>query len=239
MNMAVDPRKRQKKLERRKAKHKAERRELARRDARSLASRLEGAAAAPILHCCEADVIWSEGIGSVLVSRELNNGNVAFALFLVDIYCLGVKDVFTNIVPRATYNQKIYEKLAHQYTLTPLKPECARKLVEGAVRYADDLGLPPHEDYRTAKKIFGEIRVEDCTREYVFGKNGKPLFIAGPNDNRAKCEQILHLLRNHCGPGRYDFILGGPLSAGRLSADFMDLDEEDPDPPELGPPGIS
>ena len=38
-----------------------------------------------------------EGIGEVLVSRRLNNGNVAFSVFLVDMYCLGVKDAFADI----------------------------------------------------------------------------------------------------------------------------------------------
>ncbi len=222
----MDPRKRQKKLERRKAKQKAEHRELARREARSLASRLEEASASSILHCCAADVIWHEGIGYVLVSRKLPTGTIAFAVFLVDVYCLGVKDVFMNIAPRAKYDRELYGKLAGRYTLIPLKPQCARKLVEGAVRYALDVGLPPHADYHTARLIFGAICAEDCTEEYVFGKDGKPLFFAGPHDSPAKCEQIIRMLHNHCGQGGYHFVVGGPLPVGRVAAAGGDGDEE-------------
>ena len=100
----------------------------------------------------------------------------------------------------------------------PLKPECARKLIEGAVRYALDLGLPPHADYRIARLIFGDVRAEDCTEEYVFGREGKPFFCAGPNDSRAKCEQIIRTLHNHCGQGGYHFLVGGPLPIGRMAA---------------------
>jgi hypothetical protein len=221
--MPVDPRKRQKKLERRKAKQKAQRRELARRESRSISSRLEAASAAPILHCCAADTLWSDGIGNVLVSRKLNDGSVAFAVFLVDVYCLGVKDVFMNIVPRAAYDRELHGKMARQFTLQPLKPACARKLVEGAVRYALDLGLPPHADYRAAKLIFGDVRAEDCTQEYVFGKDGKPFFCSGPHDSPARCKQIMHTLESHCGPDGYHFLVGGPL-----------IGEEDDDLPELG-----
>jgi hypothetical protein len=230
--MAVDPRKRQKKLERRKAKQKAERRELARRESRGIASRLEAASAAPILHCCMADTIWSTGIGNVLISRKLNDGRVAFAVFLVDVYCLGVKDVFMNILPQARYDRQLYGKMASQFTLQTMKPECARKLVEGAVRYASDLGFPPHADYGSAKPIFGDIRAEDCTHEFVFGKDGQPLFCSGPNDSRARCDQILHMLHNHCGPNGFHYIIGGPLSGGPMAMAGIDDEESELDEPD-------
>jgi len=211
--MAVDPRKRQKKVERRKAKQKTERRELARLDSGSLSSRLEQASAAPILHCCTTADIWRAGIGQVLISRQLGNGSVAFAVFLVDIHCLGVKDAFANIAPRASYDRDLYAKVAARSGLIPLRPECARKLVESAVRYALDLGLPPHADYRTARLIFGDIPAEACTEEYAFGKDGKPFFVAGPHDSHARCEQILRTLHDRCGPEGYHFLVPvrGPL----------------------------
>jgi hypothetical protein len=211
--MAVDPRKRQRKLERRKAKQRAERRELARRDSGGLPSRLEQASAAPILHCCTTATIWREGMGHVLISRQLGTGDVAFAVFLVDVYCLGVKDAFANVAPRARYDRDLYGKLAARRTWIPLEPECARKLVESAVRYALDLGFSPHVDYRTAKLIFGDIPAEACSEEYTFGKDGKPVFIAGPYDSPARCEQILRTLHERCGPEGYHFVVptGGPL----------------------------
>jgi hypothetical protein len=205
--MAIDPRKRQKKLERRKAKQKAERRELARRQSRGLPARLREASTAPILHCSISDEIWHEGIGQVLVSRQLKNGAVAFAVFLVDIYCLGVKDVFTDIVPRASYDLKIYNKIVRQSALKSAPPERACKLVEGAVRYASALGLPPHPDYATAELIFGDVAAEACAEEFAYGKDGKPFFFAGPNDDSYKCQQILRTLEKHCGPGGYTYVI--------------------------------
>jgi len=162
---------------------------------------------APILHCAISDEIWHEGIGQALVSRQMKNGDVAFAVFLVDAYCLGVKDVFMNIVPQATYDLKIHAKIARQCSLIPTTPERARKLIEGAVQYAFDLGLPPHPDYRTAELIFGDVSSESCTEEFAYGKDGKPFFFAGPNDDPYKCQQILRTLENHCGPGGYHYVL--------------------------------
>jgi hypothetical protein len=211
--MPIDPRKRQRKLERRKAKQKAERRELVRRESRGLAAQFEEASAAPILHSCVGATIWQAGIGHVLVSRQLGDGRIAFAAFLVDVYCLGVKDAFANIAPRPRYERDLYDKLGRRDPLRPLKPECARKLVEGAVAYARDLGFPPHPDYRLARLLFGDICAEACSERYVFGKDGKPLFCAGPYDGAARCQEILDTLHARLGPKGYHFIVpaGGPL----------------------------
>jgi len=213
--MAVDPRKRQKKLERRKGKQKAERRTLARRESQGLPARLQQASAAPILHCCANSAIWREGIGQLLVSRLLPNGHVAFAVFLVDMYCLGVKDAFTNIVPRGRYDRDLYGKLADQGALIKMQPECAYKLLKSAVEYANELGLRPHPDYRTAKLIFGDVAVEACDEEYTFGKDGKPFFIAGPHDSQAKCQEVIRTLHHSCGPEGFHFLLPveGAMSA--------------------------
>jgi hypothetical protein len=223
--MAVDTRKRQKKLERKRAKEKAKRRELARQNAGGMATRLEAASATPIRHCCAMSDVWDEGIGEVLISRRLNNGNVAFSVFLVDMYCLGVKDAFANIVPRDAYQEDLYDKLADRSELIPLVPAAARKLVEGAVRYADDLGFSPHPDYHKAKAIFGDISAASCDEEFRYGKDGKPMFVNGPFDDPARCRHILKTLRDRLGPDGFHYILGN-LEEGELR-DYLGLSDED------------
>jgi hypothetical protein len=204
--MAVDQRRRQKKLERKKAKQKAQRRELARRESRGLAARLEDASAAPVLHCCIAARLWASGIGHVLLSRKMPNGNVAFACFLVDAYCLGVKDAFWNVTSRTSYDD-FYANLGEGQEMTRAAPEYARKLVEDAIRYALDLGISPHSDYREAKLIFGDISADLCLEEFTFGKDGQPFFVAGPYDRYERCQQILRTLAHRCGPDGYHYLV--------------------------------
>jgi hypothetical protein len=218
--MATDPRKRQKKLERRKAKVKAERRELAKREPQGLPARMRQASAAPILHCYVSSELWRQGIGHVMVSRQLPAGMVAFAAFLVDRYCLGVKNAFANIAPRSRYDADMVGKLARQGELIKVQPEYARKLVESAVQFADKLGLSPHEDYHAAKLIFGEIDAEACDEEFTFGKDGKPFFMAGPYDGPARCTQIVRTLHSHCGPGGYHYLMP---AEGLLPDDLLEL----------------
>ena len=213
--MAKDSRKRQKKLERRKAKTKAKKKALARQEGRGMAIGLEKAAAAPILHCCTTDALWDEGISSLLISRKLRSGSVAYVIFLVDVYCLGVKNVILGVVPRSRYDWQVYEKLSDQYHLVKLKPEAARKLVEGAVEYARNLGLSPHPDYRKARLIFGDIDADACSEEFVYGKDGKPFFVAGPHDSPWRCKQIIRTLTDRCGPDGFHYLM--PLGAAEAA----------------------
>ena len=74
------------------------------------------------------------------LSRGLVGGQVAFAAFLVDRYCLGVKDAFCGFMAYAEYFEKLHERVAATGDMVTLKPAAARKLVEGAVEYAKNLG---------------------------------------------------------------------------------------------------
>jgi hypothetical protein len=224
--MAMDSRKRQKKLERRKAKEKAKKKALAREESRGMAVRLEEAAAAPILHCCTTDVLWDQGMSNVLVSRELNR-SVAYVMFLLDVYCLGVKDVIMGVVPRSRYDWHVYEKLCDQYQLVKLTPEAARKLVEGAVAYAHNLGLAPHPDYHKARLIFGDVDAGSCSEEFVYGKDGKPYFVAGPYDSPWRSKQIIRTLTDRCGPDGFHSLMPlGATGAALIGGDELLIDDE-------------
>jgi len=205
--MPSDPRKRQKQQERRAAKRKAKHHQLARDRQAGLAEQLETAARYPVLHSWATEDFWTQGMGWVCLSRELPNGSVAFAVFLVDRYCLGVKDVLAAVGPRSAYENRIVRKTRSDYTVRDLSPAATRKLVEGAVGYAGALGLHPHPDYQKARHIFGDIDPAESAEEFEFGKDGQPFFIAGPRDTPERCRQILRTLLQACGPDGFHYLM--------------------------------
>ncbi|MCH8923673.1 MAG: hypothetical protein IIA67_11075 [Planctomycetes bacterium] len=225
--MALDPRKRQKKLQRRKAKQKAKQKSTALRSSSPLALRLAVAEKAPLLHCCAADCIWEQGIGHVLISRTRGT-EVAFGMFLLDMYCLGVKNAFFNVVSRSEYDFRIYET-AIRGGHVDLSPECGRNLVEGAVYYARDLGFSPHRDYRQAKRIFGDIDASGCQQQFVYGKDGQPMFIAGPDDGAMRCRQIIDTLAARCGPDGFHFTMPVPSMGAFLDDDVLHIEPYEDD----------
>jgi hypothetical protein len=209
--MVLDPRKRQKKLERKTAKRKSQKQTLFQQNPTDLRMRFQNAAAAPVLHSQATETLWKDGIGHVLLSREINPGQIAFAVFLVDMYCLGVKNAIWNIRPFAEV-ESLAGKLSRGHKSVKLKPESARKLVEGAVEYARNLGFSPHDDYQRARLIFGDIDSAACTEEFVYGRDGKPYFIAGPHDDPMRCRQIVSTLNSRVGPEGHHFLM--PVPAG-------------------------
>lgn len=206
--MALDARKLQKKKEKRNAK----RRSLEAARKASLQPSLKGVLARPdsypLLDCCRSADLFEQGIGYVLISRSTPGRHVAGSLFLVDTYCLGVKNAMTFMLAHGSYTRDmlrgpIFESSGRQ----PLEPAAARKLVEGAVAYADGLGLAPHADYRIAKGMFGAIDSADCREEFVYGKDSKPLYVAGPHESVADARAIITTLAQSCGDGGFDYVV--------------------------------
>ncbi len=228
--MAIDQRKRQKKL----AKQRAKRRAKAASHRRSQHGKspwlssfagleFELASRAPIYKCYVAEQIFDGGIGHVIVSR-LSGAQVAAGIFMVDIYCLGVKDAFAMLKPRQVFDDFVN---TGPMRMRAVEPAYAKKLVEDAVAYARDLGFEPHPDYKLPSKILKDIDASECSVEFTFGKDGKPFFISGPYDSEARSKQIIDTLHRRCGPGGYEYMVGLASDGGILFGDEDDDWEDD------------
>jgi hypothetical protein len=207
--MATDPRKSQKKREKHAAKRKHKQQQLVKEKHAGFPERMAEASRFPILASWASEALWQEGLGNVCLSRSMPNGAVAFAVFLLDRYCLGVKNAFAAISSRFEYESKI-QKLTSQFGSRELPPATVRKFVEDAAAYAEELGFHPHADYRKSRLIFGDIDTSGCKETLEFGKDGKPFFFAGPHDGPSRCQAILKTLEEHCGPDGYHYWM--PIS---------------------------
>jgi len=162
---------------------------------------------APVHECWITSSIYEEGMGHVVVSRMLTNGNIAFGGFLLDIYCLGVKDCFLSIKPKFEYDG-FRAKYESMYKLENIHQTCAFKLVDGAVDYARSLGFKPHKDFKNNKLIFGDLDPSLCPTTYEYGKDGKPFYISGPDDSQARQQSIINQLRRVYKDDEFDFMVG-------------------------------
>jgi hypothetical protein len=214
--VATDPRKRQKKLERRTAKRQEKKHHIVKEQQAGLGERLTAAARYPVLHAWVGEDLWTQGLGQVLLSRTLPDGSVAMAVFLVDRSCLGVKDAFGHILGGAEYERRFVGEMRSQFSVRDVSPATVRKLVEGAVAYAAGLGFAPHADYHKAQPIFGAIDAADCTEEFEFGQDGQPFFIAGPHDTPERCRQILAILTHSCGADGFHYTIPAFADINRI-----------------------
>lgn len=156
------------------------------------------AADAPIADVYIPEKLFEIGIGSVWFSRQLEDGRYSMSAFLVDTFCLGVKNAFYSILSPEQYRQEInnFRENSGEDFVT-CEPEYARKLVEMAAAYALELGIEPHADYTIAKMIFGDVDASRCDANFQFGRDGKPLYIPVPSDNLSVQRRIMKQLEKH------------------------------------------
>ena len=132
---------------------------------------------------------------------------MATAVFLVDVHCLGIKNVIYAEFTHEKFSEMVKGMAETEYPLVDIDPACARKIVAGAVEYAKQLGFAPHDVYPPAEALFGDIDVDSCNTEYVFGKDGKPFFFSGPQDTPAKIRKVVRSLTDRVGEGNFDYIV--------------------------------
>ncbi len=170
---------------------------------------------------------WKEaGLCTVVVARKHTTGNVTFGVYLMDIFCLGLKNtygVFNRT--RFDYEDIINDMYAQHGGKEPISYALAHNIVYGGIAYAEDLGLKPEKDWATSQFILEEDTEDIELIEVEFGKDGKPLFISGPHDNVGKIKSRLDA---SVGAGNYDVLIN--LAADGFGFDGaydFDDDEED------------
>ena len=164
----------------------------------------------PFYECLMPNNLFEAGIGNILITRLSPTGEVIVGSFIVDVYCLGVKKVLFKTLPLPEY-EKVFKPSILQshgdFPFAKLKPACAKKLIEGVVDYAQDLGFSTHKDYLALKTIFGEENLGRCWSRYRYGKDKMPYYVKGPNESAADSDRIIATLTKSCGGGNFHFHL--------------------------------
>jgi len=221
--MTINPRKKQKQLAKKAAKASAKAKAMRASAAQRVALASGFPLSAPIWPIHEA--LISESVqnnlqGTVILARK-SGESIAIAVFLVDIGCMGIKSAFGRCIGAAAYSDFL-QKFRTSENFFAARPECVRKLVEGALAYAEDLGFSADADYHRIKALFGDIDVAACEEEFQFGKGGKPFYVPGPDDSRGRIRSVMNRLSSRCGgPDGFAYMIPSPA----FDDDFMDSDE--------------
>jgi len=206
--MAISERQRQKKLEQKKKK-----RQLLTRLAHAILPSERKAliySKFPIHECLVPEPLFETGLGTVIWARRTPHGTIAVSAILVDVFCLGVKNTLFTIVSEQEYESTLKPRLTGTHegqTFQNVHPTCARKLIEGAIAYAQELGFAPHRDYQHAKDMFGDVDADACPTGFTYGQDGKPLYIRGPNESVAQAKRITEQLQRKCGEGNFHYLI--------------------------------
>ncbi|MFW6158664.1 MAG: hypothetical protein ACOC8E_04835 [Planctomycetota bacterium] len=204
--MAQDQEERQKEIARKREERRKRRAEKKRAWAASYRSPqafIRNAREFPVRECLCADSLDGSGLGAMVIARDLPGRRVAFAVYLVDRFCLGVKNAFCNVVSRSKYKSDLKERLLAGDPASPIAVEPFHQIVYGAVDYARQYGFEPHKDFELAGCLLDPRDQVPPGAPIEFGKDGRPFYVSGPHDD---VEQIVRTLDETAGPGNYDFL---------------------------------
>jgi hypothetical protein len=179
----------QKRHAKQKAKRRDKRRQLARRESSDPTVRLSTAERWPVRAAFVPDNLWTMGIGHFVIARRMPDGRLACGLFLVDVFCLGVKDATWKILSESELKD-LRKYLEKHCRLQDAPSEYFAKLVYRAVDYAQSLGFPPHRDFRHAQRLLAGIDPSQCPDDFEFGQNGRPHYVRGPSESPLKSRSI-------------------------------------------------
>jgi len=211
--MPQDPRKRQKAVMKRRSKQKnASLQKSLRQQSMSFSSSaiIRRARAFPILECW-ISAEWEEdslGLVEVVVAREQPDGDICFGMYLVDKYCLGVKNTFAKTgYSRRRFEDQLHNEFFPETSPAVCSPELAHQMIYASIEYAAQFGFTSQKDYALTQYLLvprGELKEP---YDLKFGRDGKPFFIAGPYDD---AKAILKQLEKTAGPGNYDYLVMSP-----------------------------
>ncbi|MBR0753259.1 hypothetical protein JQ604_13800 [Bradyrhizobium jicamae] len=196
-----------------KAQHRkqvvAEKRRVEAREA-SLPARIARFAQTPVQACYMAEGLFETGIGTLILARGNSSYSIGLGSFLIDVFCLGVKDVMLKEVDGDWLDYYV-ETCNASAPLIEIEPSYARKLLRDAAVWAQSIGFSPHPDFATVERIFGDVNPDDSDAVFQFGSDGKPTYISGPNETPTQIRRLTETLRKHLVEGAE--IVVGPTAS--------------------------
>lgn len=153
---------------------------------------------------CYINSDWQdEGLAQILVTRRRADGNYVFGVYLVDIFCLGVKDSFCNNDATPDKLEEAIWRIYHNRPKEEISYNEAHNIIYGAIAFAEDAGIPPIKDFALTQYVLEEDTEDVPLIEYEFGKDGKYFLICGETYDRDKF--FIKQLKRRLGDN-FDFV---------------------------------
>jgi hypothetical protein len=179
---------------------------------------------------CLINSNWDESkMAQIVVAREHSNGNITAGVFLVDMFCLGVKDSFSIFnIPKFRYIEEKETIFEHSEFIN-VDYSLVHNVVFAAVEFAEEFGFKPYKDFTSVSKYILEEDSDDVELiEIECGLHGKPAYFKGPFDDEVKVNRIISQLEKSAGPGNYTYV-DNPDDWEADDNDFFDDSEDEID----------
>lgn len=136
---------------------------------------------------CYANADWQDdGIASILMARQVGLGHVSIAAFLVDRWCMGLKDAWCLLDAGISEFEERVAELDARLGMVAMKLDTARHLVYGGVALAKELGFRLPRRWERAALVLGPLAAGVTPDPSLFRRKGRLVLMTNMTDLRAR-----------------------------------------------------
>lgn len=125
------------------------------------------------IHRCLVNSSWrEEGKASILLARSIGERRLSMAVFLVDLWAMGLKDAWGRVdMTFQEFEESV--RMVHELRMKPLAVETAQHIVYGGVRLAQELGFRLPHRYQRWTAMLGPLPEGVEPDRSLFLKDGR------------------------------------------------------------------
>ncbi len=156
----------------------------------------------------------------VIISRKHKTGNTTAGFYLVDLWCMGIKDSFFDFNLTESDFGLLLESLYDRADLTEVDYVQAHNIIYAAYEYALNLGIKQSPVFeKTTKYLLEEDNDDIPLIEIECGKDDRPFYQQG-GESAAEASKVIRTLEKSVGKGGFDYQLIAENSFEK--EDFLD-----------------
>ena len=170
----------------------------------SLPARVLRAAHAPLQHCFLTESVFDIGMGTLVLARGATPHHISLSSFLIDAFCLGIKDVMFESVESEVFEMYM-DATDVGSPMVSVDPSYARKLLRDLAAWSQSIGFAPHRDFAAVERMFGDVSADASDAVFRFGRDGKPVYIPGPSETAPLIRRRIGQLQKYLGDDGFGF----------------------------------
>ena len=169
----------------------------------SLPARVLRAANAPLQHCFLTESVFDIGMGTLVLARGATPHHISLSSFLIDVFCLGIKDVMFESVESEVFEMYM-DATDAMSPMISVDPSYARKLLRDLAAWSQSIGFAPHRDFAAVERMFGDVSADASDAIFRFGRDGKPVYIPGPSETAPLIRRRIEQLQKYLGDDGFE-----------------------------------
>ncbi len=152
------------------------------------------------------DEIVDKGLAQLVVTRAKPSGKYLVGVYLVDVWCLGVKNTFFQPNFDQDELNELLEQIAEpeDHGKYQVGYEWTHRLIYDSIDYAESLGFFPNKDFSQSRYILEPEPTVEEVFDFEFGKDGRPFLMVGPYDDGPK---LMATLTRTVGAGNFEYMM--------------------------------